>query len=84
MGDLRASNSAPKSNSSNILWLSSLLASLTKIQSKMKSLSSGQHFPKLMGPSRVGNSNVNSRKRAEIELVRDFKPAFVISKFDED
>ena len=33
-----------KSNSSEILWLSSLPASLTKIQSKKKALSSEQHF----------------------------------------
>ena len=34
-----------KFNSSKILWLSSLSASLMKIESRMKSLSSGQHFP---------------------------------------
>ena len=41
-----------KSNSANILWLSSLPANLTKIQLKMKSLSSEQHFPRYnsMGP----------------------------------
>ena len=37
--------SGPKSNSLQILWLSLLPASLTKIKSKMKSLSIGQHFP---------------------------------------
>ena len=42
-----------KLNSSDMLWLSLLPASLTKIQSKIKSLSSGQHFPhyKSMGIS---------------------------------
>ena len=40
------SRSGPKSNSCEILWLSLLPASLTKIRSKMKSLSPpGQHFP---------------------------------------
>ena len=36
--------SVPKSNSSKILWLSSLPASLVKIRPEMKPLSSGQHF----------------------------------------
>ena len=36
--------SGPKSNSLQILWLCFLSASLTKIWSNMKSLSSGQHF----------------------------------------
>ena len=37
--------SGPKLKLSEILWQSSLPASMTKIQSKMKLLSSGQHFP---------------------------------------
>ena len=37
--------SGPKSNSSEMLWLSSFPASLTKIRSKMNSLFSGQYFP---------------------------------------
>ena len=58
---------ALKSNSSKNLWLSSWSASRMKIRSKMKSLSSGQHFPKSMGPSRAGNFHANSRNCAEIE-----------------
>ena len=37
--------SGPYSNSSEILWLSSLPASMKKIQSKMKALDRTQHFP---------------------------------------
>ena len=61
-----------------------LSASLIKMRSKMKSRSSGQHFPKSMRPSREGNSHVNSRKWAKIELVRDFMHTLIICKFDED
>ena len=44
----------PPYSSSKILWLSLLPASLMKIRSKLKSLLSGQHFPKSMRPSREG------------------------------
>ena len=37
--------SGPNSNMSEILWLSSLPASMKKIQSKMKALACSQHFP---------------------------------------
>ena len=36
--------SGPNSNLSEILWLSSLLASMKKIGSKMKALACSQHF----------------------------------------
>ena len=49
---------------------------------EMKSLLSGQHFPKSMGPSRAGYSHASSRNWAKIELVRDFMPILVICKFD--
>ena len=75
--------SAPKSNLSKIFWLSSLPANLMKIQSKMKSISSRQHFPKSMEPSRAGNSQANSWIGAKIEHVSDFMSLLVICKFDE-
>ena len=68
----RASNSKWKVrcdrnwNSSEILWLSWLPASLKKIQSKVNTLSSGQHFLHFMSMgknfhcSRASNSKVNS------------------------
>ena len=37
--------SGPNSNSSEILWLSLLPASMKKIRSKMKALACSQHFP---------------------------------------
>ena len=50
----------------------------------MKSLSSGQHFPKCIGPSRIANSYADSQKGAKIEFVRGFVPVLVICKFNED
>ena len=49
-----------------------------KIRSKIKSLLSGQHFPKSIGPSRA-NSHANSRYWAKIELNRDFMPVLVMN-----
>ena len=49
----------------------------------MKSLSSGQRFPKSKKPSRVCDSHAYCRNRAKIE-VRDFMHVLVISKFHED
>ena len=51
---------------------------------KKKMLSSGQHFPKSMRPSRAGSSRANSRKWVKTELVRDFMPVLIICMFDED
>ena len=76
--------SDPKLNLSKILWLSSLPASLMKIWSKMKLVSSRQHFSKSIRPSRAGNSHANSRNWAKIKLVRDFMPVLIICMFDED
>ena len=50
----------------------------------MKSLSSGQQFPKSMRRSRAGNSHANTQKWAKIDFSRDFMPVLVICKFDED
>ena len=76
--------SAPNSNWSKILWLCSVPTNLIKTQSKKKSLSSGQHFPKSLRPSRARILHANGRKRAKIELFRDFMPFLVICKFDEN
>ena len=58
----------PQSNSSEILCLSSLSASLKKIQSKLKAPSCPQHF---FWCSRAGNSKVNGRIQPKFEHVRD-------------
>ena len=54
--------SGPNSNLSEILWLSSLPASMKKIRSKMKALACSQHFPHYnpMGAIRChGNQSSN-------------------------
>ena len=60
----------PKSNLSKILCPSLLSASLMKIQYKMKSLLSGQHFPKSVGPSVVHNSHANNQNWAKFKAVK--------------
>ena len=52
----------PNSNVSESLCLSLLSLSLMKVQSKVKLLSSRQHFPKSMRPSRVGYSHAKVKK----------------------
>ena len=74
----------PNSNSSKILWLSSLPTSLISIWSKMILLSSGQHFPKTRRPSRMDNSHADSQNCTKTILVRDFMPILVISMSGED
>ena len=68
-----------KSNSSEILCLSSLSASLKKIRSKLKALSCPQHF---FRRSRVGNSEVNGWMWPEFELFYVY--SMITCKFDDD
>ena len=49
----------------------------------MKSLASGQHFPKSVRPSRVGNSHTNSSICPKIERVQDFMIVLITCKFDD-
>ena len=65
------------SNSSEILFLSSLPASLTKIESTLNALAWRHRFPQNIRHSRASNSKVNGPIRPEIELFRDFMPALV-------
>ena len=73
--------SGPKSNSSEILCLSLLSASLKKMRSKLKALSCPQHF---FRRSRAGNSDVNRRMWPEFDLIRDSMTVLVTCKFDDD
>ena len=75
-----------KSNFSEILCLSSLSASLMKIRSKMKSLSSRQHFPHYMsvGGYRASSSHINNPICSQIELVQDFIAVLITCKSDKD
>ena len=78
------------SNSSETLWLPLLPTSMRNIQSKMKSLSIGQHFHhyKYMGAnfrhSRARNPEVNSLIWPKFELIREFMAVLATCKFDED
>ena len=74
-----------KSNSSEILWLSRLLARLTKIGSKVKSLSSGQHKPmrKKIHSSTASNTKENSPIWPDDQFIRDYIAVLVTCKFEE-
>ena len=73
--------SGPNSNLFELLCLSSLPASLTKIQSKVTEKS---WRPLFFHHSRARNSKITGQIRPKFELVRDFTPVLVTSKFDED
>ena len=77
--------SKPKSNFFEIKCLPSLSTSLKKIQSKVQSLSSGQHFLHYMstGDKTVGTS-VNSPICPHSELVQDFTVVLITCKADDD
>ena len=82
--------SGRNSNSSEILWLPLLPASMRNIRSKIKSLSIGQHFHhyKYMGAnlrhSRASNTEVNSLIWPKFKLIREFMAVLITCKFDED
>ena len=73
--------SGPNSNSFELLCLSWLPASFTKIQSKVTEKSWIHHF---FHRSRARNSKMTGQIWPKFELVRDFMPVLVICKFDED
>ena len=73
--------SGPNSNSFELLCLSSLPASLTKIQSKVTEKSWRHHF---FHRPRAWNFKMTGQIRAQFEHVRDFMPVLVTSKFEED
>ena len=55
-----------------------------KIQSEMKLLSSGQHFPRYMSNRDQSKSHVNSPIWPKIEFVQDFMADLIPCKSDED
>ena len=78
----------PNSNWSESLCLSWIPASLKKLQSKLKVLWAGQHFPhyKSMGNfcrSRASNSVENNQTWPKFELVRALMPVLDICKFEQ-
>ena len=72
--------SGPNSKSFELLCLSSLPASLTKIQSKVTE-KSWKHF---FHCSRARNSKMTGQIRSKFELIQDFIPVLGTCKFDED
>ena len=73
--------SSPNSNSFQLLCLSSLSASLTKIQSKVTEKSWRHHF---FHRSRACNSKMTGQIWPKFELVWDFMPVLISCKSDED
>ena len=76
-------------NLSEILWLSVLPASLTKINQKWSRYSPDNIFPlyvygEIVHRSRPKNSKANSPIWSEIELARDFIAVLVTCKYDKD
>ena len=74
------------SNSSAILWLSWLPASLTKIRSKMNKLAWRHHFPiislwEIFRRSRAANSLVSGPIWPKVKLVPDFMHVLVTCKY---
>ena len=82
----RPVRSDPKSNSAEILSLSSLPASLTNVRPKMKSLSSGHHFPyyKFMGD--FGRHSIQGFDPICPQILCSLSPNLMIVqiKFDQD
>ena len=82
--------SRPKSNSSKLLCLSLLPATLMMIQWKMNELAWRQHFPivslygKFFRHSRAANSIVSGPIWPKFELVRDFMHVLVTCKYKKD
>ena len=81
--------SGPKSNSSELLCLSWLPATLMMIRSKMTELAWRQHFPNIslwefFWRSRAANSVIRGPIWPKFELVRDFMHVLVTCKYRKD
>ena len=79
----------PKSNSSKLLCLSWLPATLTIIQSKMNELAWRHHFPiislwEIFKTSRAANSVVSGPIWPKFELVWDFMHVLLTCKYKKD
>ena len=79
----------PKSNSSELLCLSWLPATLMMIRSKMNELACRHHFPiislwEIFQTSRAANSVVSGPIWPKFELVRDFMHILVTCKYKKD
>ena len=76
--------SGHNSNSSGILWFSSLPASMKKIKSKMKALECLQDYMTFFRCSRTTNSEDSGRILSKFELIQAFIVVLVTCKNEED
>ena len=76
--------SGPISNSSEMLWMSLLPASMKKIRSKMKALEWTQHYTKIFRRERADNSGVGVGIWPKFELIQAFMHVLVTCKNEDD
>ena len=72
------------SNSSEMLWMSYLPASMKKIQSKMKAQEWTQHYTAIFQRARAYNSGVGVGIWPKFELILAFMHALVTCKYEVD
>ena len=72
------------SNSSEMLWMSSLPASMKKIRSKMKALVWTQHYTEIFRRARADNSGVGVGIWPKFELIQAFMHVLVTCKNEDD
>ena len=72
------------SNSSEMLWMSSLPASMKKIQSKLEALECSQHYTSFFRRARADNSGVGGGIWPKFELIQAFMHILVTCKNQND
>ena len=72
--------SGRSSNSSEMLWMTSLRASMKKIRSKMKALEWSQHYTAIFQTCKADNSGVGVGIWPKFELIQAFMHVFVIAR----
>ena len=72
------------SNSSEMLWMSSLPASMKKIRSKMKALECSQHYTSIFRLARADNSGDGGGIWPKFELIQAFMHVLVTCKNEDD
>ena len=72
------------SNSFEMLWMSSLPASMKKIRSKMKALEWSQHYTAIFRRARADNSGVGVGIWPKFELIQAFMHVLVTCKNEDD
>ena len=72
------------SNSSEMLWMSSLPASMKKIRSKMKALECSQYIQQFFRRARADNSGLGGGIWPKFELIQAFMHVLVTCKNEDD